>query len=260
METNFQEVNMKTEMKNAAKFVFPFIAILALVLSTALPVLADNKPKHAPALRPIQGEVISVNSDNSTFVVQSGNQQQATIIVDSNTKFFMVPVGKTAANINGLMAKDKVAEKKANKAESRPPQSAALKDSAITANCDTDPNGLERYGKAAQFSDIQVGDKVIVWLNSTDNLAAKVLIIKAPVIQKVKGTITAVSDSSITITPANGTAVTLTWDANTRFMLKGFISVQTGQYASAVYNRNTMTAQMVDVQAMAPAAEPDQNI
>jgi hypothetical protein len=259
MERDFQEVRMKTRMRNAAKFGFPFIAILTMVLSTALPVMAGNKSKPVPALRPVQGEVISVASDNSTLVVQSGNQQQATIIIDSNTKFFVVPVGKTIANINGLMAKDKVAEKKANKAESRPPQSASLKDSEITANCDTDLNGVERYGKAAQFSDIQVGDRVVAWVKTADNLATKVLIIKAPVIQKVKGTITAVSDSSITITPSNGTAITLSWDANTRFMLKGFISVQTGQYAVVVYNKSTMTAQTVDVQATVPAVEADPN-
>ncbi|MCJ7515146.1 MAG: DUF5666 domain-containing protein, partial [Dehalococcoidia bacterium] len=239
----------KEIIRDALKIGFPFIAVMALVLGTALPVLADNKSKPVSALPPVQGEVISVASDNSTFVIQNGSQQQVTITIDSNTKYYMVPTGKASAAVNSTTAKDKIAEKKANKREPGQFQTAELKDSGIAANCGTDPNWLGRYGKQAQFSDIQVGDRVIAWVKTADNLATKVLIIKGPVVQKVKGTITAISDSSITITPANGTAVTLIWDLNTRFMLKGLISVQTGQYAAAVYNRNTMTAQTVEVQA-----------
>jgi len=245
----------KEIIRDALKIGFPFIAIIALVLGTALPVLADNKSKPVSVLRPVQGEVVSVASDNSTFVIQNGSQQQVNITVDSNTKYFMVPAGKASASVSSATAKDKTTEKKANKAEPKRFQTIELQDAGITTNCGTDPNGVERCGKEAQFSDIQVGDRVIAWVKTADNLATKVLIIKAPVTNRVKGTITAVSDSSITITPANGTAVILSWDVNTRFMLKGLISVQTGQYAVAVYNRSTMTAQTVDVRATAPADE-----
>jgi len=166
----------------------------------------------------------------------------------------MVPNDKAVAADNGL-AKYKLAERTANKGQSKKLQVTEQLEAGVTVNCGTDPNGLERCGKEAQFSDIQIGDKVIVWVKTTDNLATKVLIIKAPVIQRVKGTITAVSDSSITITPASGAAVILSWDVSTRFMLKGLISVQIGQYAVAAYNRSTMTAKTVDVQATAPADE-----
>lgn len=256
MESSFQEVNMKNVIsRHAVKISFPFIVIVTLLLSTALPVLADNTSKPGPALRPVQGEVISVVSDNSTFVVQNGNQQPVTVVVDSKTKYFIVPAGKASAAINSGAVKDKIVEKKADKVETRQFQTAELKDSGITANRGMDANGLDRNGKQAQFSDIQVGDRIVAWVKTADNLATQVLIIKAPVIQKVKGTVTAVSDSSITITPSIGNAVTLTWNSDTRFTLKGLIAVQSGQYASAIYNKNTMTAQTVEVQATAPAPE-----
>jgi hypothetical protein len=242
----------KEIIRDALKIGFPFIAIIALVMGTALPVLADNPSKSVSALRLVQGEVISVASDNSTFVIQNGSHQQVTITVDSNTRYFVVPAGKAAAAINSGIVKDKE-EKKLNKPGPKQYQAAGLKESDNTTNCGNDSNLPNRYGKEAKFSDIQVGDRVIASVKIADNLATQVFIIKAPVNQKVKGTITAISDSSITITPASGTAVTLSWDGNTRFMLKGLISVQTGQYAAAVYNRNTMTALSVDVEVSAPA-------
>ena len=246
---------MKKEIRrNTLKIGIPFIVIMALVTGMALPVLADNESKPITGLRVVQGEVISVASDNSTstIVVRNGNQQQVTVKVDSNTKYFMVPNGKATATANNGMAKYKVAEKTANNGQSKKLQVTEQLEAGIIANCG---NGS---GKEAQLSDIQVGDRIIARVKTADNLATQVLIIKAPAIQRVKGIITAISDNSITITPANGTAVTLGWNGETRFILKGLISVQNGQYASAVYNKNTMTAQTVDVQAAAPAVEAAQ--
>ena len=245
---------MKKEVRrNAQKIGIPFIVIMTLVMGMALPVLADNESKSITGLRVVQGQVMSVASDNSTFVVQNGNQQPVTVLVDSNTKYFIVPAGKVSAAINSNAVKNKTIDKKVNKVGSK--QSQAVEEQEITANCGNDSNWPGPFGKEAQFSDIQVGDRVIAQVKTADNLAIRVLIIKAPVIQRVKGIITAVSDNSITITPTNGTAVTLSWNGNTRFVLKGLTSVQNGQYASAVYNKNTMTAQTVDVQATAPAVE-----
>jgi hypothetical protein len=276
---------MKKEIrKNAVKISFPFIVVMTLVLSTTLPVLADNTLKPNSALRLVQGEVISVATDNSTFIIQNGGQKQITIKVDEDTKYYIISMGKASEAVKVTAAKDKQEERevkkaesnqfgtvapKVNKAQSKPfsavepqvgkiePKAKSLKPqtSVTIAYCGTDPNWLGRYGKEAQFSDIQVGDRIIAWIQTADNLATQILIIKAPVIQPVRGTITDVSDNSFTITPPIGAAVTLSWDENTRFVLKGFISVQSGQYAIAVYNRNTMIALTVDVQATAPATE-----
>jgi hypothetical protein len=250
----FQEENMNKQVRrNALQIGIPFVVIMTMVTGMALPALADNELKPITGLRLVQGEVMSLSSDNSTIVIQNGNQQPVTIKVDSNTKYFVVPAGKASAVINSNAVKNKTIDKKLNKVQ--PPQSQAVEEQGITTNCGNDSNGLDRFGKQAQFSDIQVGDRVIARVKTADNLATQVLIIKAPAIQRVKGIITAVSDNSITITPTNSTAVTLSWNGETRFVLKGLISVQNGQYASAVYNRNTMKAQTVDVEATAPATE-----
>jgi hypothetical protein len=251
---------MKKEVRrNALKICIPFIVIMTLVTGMALPVLADNGSKSTTGLRIVQGEVMSISSDNSTsdnatIVIQNGNQQPVTILVDSNTKYFIVPAGKASAATNSNAVKNKTIDKKVNKVQ--PPQSQAVEEQVITANCGTDSSWPGSFGKKAQFSDMQVGDRVIARVKIADNLATQVLIIKAPAIQRVKGIITAVSDNStITISPPNGTAVTLSWDGNTRFVLKGLIAVQNGQYASAVYNRKTMVIMTADVQATAPATE-----
>lgn len=242
---------MEKEIKSALKIGIPFVVIMTLVFGSALPVLAKNPSKPVLKLRVVQGEVVSISSDNTTsdnatIVVRNGSQQLVTLKVDANTEYFMVPCGKTPAAAGAT-----VTVKTAKQSQI----TLANESAAAAFYCGTDPGRLGRIGKEAQFSDIQVGDRVVAWVKTADNLATKVLIIKAPVIQKVKGTITAISDNSITITPTSGTAVTLSWDGNTKFVLKGLISVQTGQYAAAVYNRITMLALTVDVQATAPASE-----
>src|SRR4030043_478410 len=150
---------MKNEIRRSAlKIGIPFVVIMTLVLVMALPVLADNTSKPNSGLHIVQGEVISVASDNSTsgnatIVIQNGNQLQVTIKVDANTKYFMVPAGKASAAVSGTV-KVKTAEKKANKGQSKKLQVAESTEAAITANCG---NGADWWnGKEAGFSDIQV--------------------------------------------------------------------------------------------------------
>jgi hypothetical protein len=251
---------MKKEVRrDALKIGIPFIVIMTLVTGMALPVLADSGPKSITGLRIVQGEVISIasdnlTSDNSTIVVQNGSRQQVSIKVDANTKYYVISVGNASEAVKNVTVKEKVVKNKTSNAELKQFNTTGPGESITTASCGTDPNWLGRNGKQAQFSDIQVGDRVIARVKTADNLATQVLIIKAPAIQRVKGTVTAVSDNSITITPSSGAAVTLSWDANTRFVLKGLIAVQNGQYASAVYNRKTMVIMTADVQATAPAS------
>jgi len=82
---------MNERTKRSLKIGIPFITIVTLVLSSALPVIADSATKPVPAVRLVQGEVVSLSSDNSTIVVQNGNHAQVTITVDANTKYFIVP-------------------------------------------------------------------------------------------------------------------------------------------------------------------------
>ena len=234
---------MRKRTGSALRIVIPFMLIVPLVLGTAFPVFADSTIKSKAGLRLIQGDVISITSDNSTSdnvtVVISNGNQQVDIKVDGNTKYYMLPSGNTAPASSAA-----VQPKTTNK--------ELLKENLAIANCRRDPNAFGRYGKAARLSDVAVGDRIIAWVKTADNMATQILIIKPPIYQNVKGIVTFVSDISFTITTNTGTAVTLSWDENTRCTLKGFISVQNGQYATAVYNRNTMVARTVEVQATAP--------
>ena len=125
-----------------------------------------------------------------------------------------------------------------------------MKRAHIPANWRDNLGWLDTFDTGSQFSDIQVGDRVIArTTNDGNNLAKQILIIKAPVIQQVKGIISAVTGNSVTIGTNN---IVVTVDDNTRITLKGLIQVQTGQYAVAVYNKNTMVAQTISIQANAP--------
>jgi hypothetical protein len=255
---------MNNRIKVALRIAVPLFLIMTLSLNVELPVLADNATKSAPAFRMVQGEVISIVSDNATsdnstatIVIRQGNKQ-VDITVDASTKYYLIARGKPSTTVSGAAVQPKGVIKKNSKSERQVSVAAvadeSISESAVIAGCGKDPNSLGRYGKPAQFSDVQVGDRIIACVKTVDNVARQVLIIKAPVIQRVNGTITAVSDNSITIEPISGTAITLNWDANTRFTLKGLISVQSGQYAAAVYNKNGMLVITVEVQASAPAS------
>ena len=111
----------------------------------------------------------------------------------------------------------------------------------------------------ANFDDLNTGDRVTILLaplagntpatEVEEELTAQVVyIIKPSVWERVAGTIESLSDDSIAIKPANSNdTVTLTYDENTIFTLKGFTSVETEQFAHAVYNTETMMAKVIKV-------------
>jgi len=111
-------------------------------------------------------------------------------------------------------------------------------------------NWLRHLGEEAGFEDIAIGDRVAVrFAPGEDTLTAKlVIIMKAPVLQRVGGTIEAVSSDSITITTADGSSVTLSYDENTTVILKGVIALESGQSVHAVYNSDDMVAKLVRMQ------------
>jgi hypothetical protein len=119
-------------------------------------------------------------------------------------------------------------------------------------------NRNPKMGQKAAFADLVVGDGVLVKVMPNENLAKQVLIIKASDIKTVKGDITAVTDTTFTITPKDTTIdpVVLKWDANSRVIIKGAVSIKTGQYAVAVYKVSTLTIRIMDVFPSAPTATP----
>jgi len=106
------------------------------------------------------------------------------------------------------------------------------------------------FGEEAEFSDIEKYDRVVVWLadgENSDYLAERVLIIKPTTYASVSGTITDISSSAIEITPDDGDPVPLSYNESTVFILNGFIAVDEGQYACAIYDSQNMLAERVTV-------------
>ena len=108
---------------------------------------------------------------------------------------------------------------------------------------------MDTFGQKGAFSDIAVGDRVIARVNSS-GVAAQVLIIKAPVIRQVRGTVT-ISGNNITVNALNGTTINLTWDSTTEFIIKGY-ALPTSGYAAITYNSSTKVASLVNFAAKPP--------
>ena len=192
----------------------------ALAVGMAIPVLAaPNGSRPAPVvLKTVQGSVLSIS--DTSFVIGNDNQAEVTINVNDNTTYYLIYKGKSGSNMNGSY---------------------------------TQANGP---AKRAQFSDIEGGDRIIARVTTDgNNLAKEVTMTKPPIIQIVRGIISAVTYSSITISQENGIDVFLTVDQNTRVILKGLLLVQEGENAVASYNRLTMVAQVINIEGVLnPAA------
>lgn len=263
------------------------LVAVALALGLVLPgiVAADESGNQQSVPPPppnvLKGKVVSIAQDKTSFDIKSGEKPSITIKVDSNTKYFVISSPKPPKTPPGLEKRNRIMEEGKGSKNSRdverglgqkkgkinqeaaPPQAGNQQsDEDLLAAGEAKrwlkqwQNRLRQFGEKAIFADIAIGDMVIVRIMPNENLAKEVLITKPLVINRVHGTIKAVSDNSITIVKADGTEVTLNWDENTRFLLKGLISVQAGQTATAVYNTKTMKAQMVEVKPTPPTPAP----
>ena len=220
------------------------ILALGLILGLALPALAA--PGEAPPwagdsqTRVVRGKVLSVGGQE--FVIQSG-EEELTIKVDENTKYYKLCVPERimalARHQIELRAQDQLP----------PPE-----DVGIPRLQRARLKLLHHFGEKAEFGDIAVGDRVAVWLAPEENnLAQRVLIIKPTTYAHVSGTISvSLAGEAITITPADGEPVTLSYNGSTEFVLNGFIAVEEGQYAHAIYNSDNMVAKRVAVYQEVP--------
>jgi hypothetical protein len=215
--------------------------------------------RSAPTLHTVQGIVKSMGDNQIT--IQTGSKQPLIIKVSSDTKYFIINTGKVEPFINYPITKDNPQDDKTLKMRQK---AQDLKQSPIPSDWKSDLGWLSAFNRQAQFSDIQIEDRVIVRINNdTPPLASQALIVKPPVIRSVKGTVTSINSGAsptsgtFVITPSNSDTqpVTLSWDSNTRFSLKGVISLQ-GCMATAIYNsKKSNLAQIVNVQATSLASE-----
>jgi hypothetical protein len=213
------------------------ILAIGLVLGIAIPVLASSSGADDSGSDAVRGEVLSVGDQE--FVIQSG-EEELTIKVDEDTEYYQSYVpGRIVSLIRQRIRLGEQYELPPLDLENRPLlQLARLK-------------LLHHFGEEAEFGDIAVGDMVAVWLADGDNLAERVLIVTPTDYTSVSGTIEDVSsdDWTITIAPDVGGSITLNYNENTEFILKGTIQVETGQSARVIYDSDNMLAKTVVVSA-----------
>jgi len=247
------------------------VLALSLVLGLALPTLADSD-KPLPSTENVKasivrGTVTEVDEANQAyFKVQSG-EDEIGIRVDENTRYFMLDVpGRITALAQQFRLRNQAEfgtpeehglrlrlHNQVAQTETVPvvePQPARLRVQNQVAQTETvsielQPAVRRPFGAGAGFSDIEVGDGVVVWLADGENLARWVLIVKPAARAHVGGVITGLTSETIEITPDDGEAVTLRYNQDTVFVLNGFTSVEKGQLARAVYDRENTLAKRV---------------
>lgn len=256
-------------MKHFLRIGLPLLVLVGLITALALPVAAADQQQITPPLKRMfpanttGGEVTAVAADKTSFTIKPMTGDPVTIKVDANTKYYKTtpptPLQnqerfkeKALAQLDALKERIKNLPNQrglGNKGQAPSPQ-ATPKPTPTPA--DLDAAFLARIEKTAQpaaFSDIAVGDMVLVRTMPNENLAKYVVITKKLPIARAEGTITAVSANTITITPSGGQAVVLNWDKDTRFTIQGAITIQVGQTATAVYNTETKKASVISAKA-----------
>ncbi len=231
----------------------------ALAVSDAVAPQASDFPDNSepPAWgkilpRILRGEVVSIDAGEEFFVIQSGEQEH-TIAVGEGTKYFIVSAPRRTI----ALARSRMAPMAVENQELAPNLLPLGEGRGILKRLQGILQRLRPLGEKATFNDIEVGDKVVVWMvPGEDKPTAKLVLIMKPAdIGRIAGNITGVSDDSITIDPINdGDEVTLEYNEDTIFILKGFTRVEedAGQFAHAVYNTETMVAKLVRVRTEAP--------
>ena len=250
------------------------ILALGLILGLALPGLAAPDVALPWAddfqARIVKGKVLEVREADREFDIQSG-EEEPTIFVDPDTKYYKLCVPGRIVSL----ARHWMQFRHQNQEEIGAPgwggmglglqnqvRARALARNQIRLqNQISQPENMPLsepqqaklqwfcpFGEESEFSDIEVGDMVVVWVKENSELLAKrVLIIKPTTYASVSGTITDISSSAIEITPDDGDPVPLSYNESTVFILNGFIAVDEGQYACAIYDRDNKIAKRVTV-------------
>lgn len=224
-------------MSKVLKIAGVSILALGLVLGIAIPVLASSSGADDSGSDVVRGEVLSVGDQE--FVIQSGDEE-LTIEVNEDTEYYQSCVPERIVSL---------AQQRIRLGEQYELPPLDLEDRPLLQRARL--KLLHHFGEPAEFGDIAVGDMVTVWLAEGDNLAEVVLILTPTDYTSVSGTIEGVSsdDWTITIAPDVGGSITLNYNENTEFILKGIIQVEAGQSARVIYDSDNMLAKTVVVSA-----------
>ena len=228
--------------------------ISALALGVVIPVSAQSTTTTtstaaaaAQTLKTVQGIVTAVSSSSTpqTFTVGTN----PAITVDANTKYYLIPVGAAQSYVDNKVAQDQNDQSTA----------AKLKNLHIPANWRDNLGFLDTFSRTGTFSDIAVGDRVIARVNN-NGVAAQVLIIKAPVIRQVRGTVTltgSATSGTIAVVPLDSNTKLpspLTYNASTEFIIKGY-ELPTSGYAVVTFNNTTGAVSLVNFTAKDPTTD-----
>jgi hypothetical protein len=224
-------------MSKVLKIAGVSILAIGLILGITIPVLASSSGADDLQGDVVRGEVLSVG--DREFVIQSGGEELA-IEVDEDTEYYQNCVPERVVSL----ARQRI---RLGEQYELPPLD--LEDRPLLQRARL--KLLRHFGEPAEFGDIAVGDMVTVWLAEGDNLAEKVLIVTPTDYASISGTIEGVSsdDGTITIAPDVGGSITLNYNENTEFILKGIIQVEAGQSARVIYDSDNMLAKTVVVSA-----------
>ena len=113
-------------------------------------------------------------------------------------------------------------------------------------------------GAAATLADVKAGQRAHASYDRTTSLAAVVLVQNVtppPAVAAIRGSVTAVAATSITIAPEHGNPVTLVIDASTVITRRGHTAtpadIKVGDRAEALYVTTTLLAKRIETEAAA---------
>lgn len=231
-------------LKVTSIFVLAVILTLGLVISG---VTASAQTPTPPELHDGMledsvtfGHVIEKSEDGNSFTMQADGQDEVTVNVDEDTSYIIVVIPPESTKVLVDILEEFLSE-------------------GFLMSMQRLPETFTGEGtlfQIASFEDLVAGDMVLVEFDDSEGIASDVIIVRPADMHRVRGNITEVNDSSITITPEGGDPLTLTWNEDTLFWLRGVIAVESGQIASIIYNTNSNQALFVVIKAVEAMPSP----
>jgi uncharacterized protein YecA (UPF0149 family) len=252
-------------------------ALVVLAVFGATAALADSGEKRAS----VNGTIAAVDTAAGTLTITPRHGSKVTLHTNAKTRLALdgedatladIPVGATASAVYDPATLTALRVE----AHSRHPQAAvegsvtAIGKDSITITPDHGEHGAPSTpvklttsastqvfldGHKSNLAAIAVGDQARALYDSKTSIAA-VIHAESPhhELAEVEGKVTAVSGSSITITPEeHGAPVTLGTDASTHVFLNGTAStlaaVAVGDQARALYDSSTLIASVIQAQS-----------
>ena len=198
------------------------LAFAGISVSGQTPTPAPTPAATVTGGQTVFGQVTGIATDNSSFTIQSDSQTPMTVEVDQNTTYILMNIPDEA--LSSII----------NMLESLLGEGATTTFNGIMSII----GGSGITFQAVSLAEITSGDFVTA-ITGANGSASQVIIMRFSNIKHVSGTITGMTGNSFTVSPVNGSAVTINWDENTHFLLKGLTAVQNGQTANVLYNGTT---------------------